>query len=605
MKNIQNASTGKQCTRWKFLVIATKFTLVATACHVLYLMLYSDGIKWPLNFSYTGSVHFLSSRAGSAHQGLHFYSYSCNDLIPFSNHFEHQLSASDLSARAVFLEDLTSEEQNHIMDPINVQIMADILQPYVSCVPDIPYNKSFDENRIFLAKNMNNMKHIEQYLQIENECQKHTDVFTGNLNQEPVFIIDSSSFGWEYDVLEFHVNEYYDTVDYILLQESIYGQRIIQKPQFYEAGIHNGRLAELDPLNKIIHIIEDDRPYYKYFEDYLRDKESWKNYIAKHHGKDWRNEGKFRFKGLLDFMQTLYNNDIDQFLKEHPRSLLIVSDLDEIISKYSLRLLKYCQIKDEESFWNQSATDDEARVPQHPFVFRYTMSVGSSGMGASLRLHRITKNLYQTFKQASQQNMNSKHGQSSSMSTWYQKLFPYRQVIGSWHFNRMQTPFQLFLKQMYLAESGNYFAPDFLCHQSLQDDDWKIKNIYTSKSNQNIHNTNAWITKQYLFGKYGISVHDSFSECKLKVVQNPMIIKNVYDLSLMLFFPVKSSLEKALDRRDSGKKNQPLPDFIIANKQRYPQYFPRFCTLVDDINHQFNYQCNWTNFDSYHDNYRL
>lgn len=89
------------------------------------------------------------------------------------------------------------------------------------------------------------------------DCAAFPDGLTGVRRQAPVRFAHMIQFGFEVDVLEIHLRELYDVVDYFFILESTRAQyEMLIKPFLWEKVRLQDRLRPF--LDKIVHIILDD-----------------------------------------------------------------------------------------------------------------------------------------------------------------------------------------------------------------------------------------------------------------------------------------------------------------------------------------------------------
>ena len=90
------------------------------------------------------------------------------------------------------------------------------------------------------------------------EGKFNRDVFTGKLRNSPVkTIIHAVKFSFDVNVLEIHLNEFNDVVDYFVIVESILGHRDqTRKPLLWEFVKNQARFRKFE--KKIVHFVLDD-----------------------------------------------------------------------------------------------------------------------------------------------------------------------------------------------------------------------------------------------------------------------------------------------------------------------------------------------------------
>ena len=530
----------------------------------------------------------------------HAFGDLCENLPDVRSHFfqkMYELGITESEKQSNIINQLVNNQRGSL-NPLTAELWANIISPYVTCIRPKTHNESFfnetyDQERINNAKHMYDKNYIESTLNMKEKCsdQRYSSIFTGNINQQPLFMIDMFAFGYEMDILEIRVNELYDVIDHFLLVESTYGQKIIHKPVYYDIALHNGRLARMDPFQKVIHYIDDDILYYGEYKKYYKpnsdelvfDPNNFRSDVFKGgaHGNDWRGEGKWRTLGFQYYLQTLYNGNIDSLIEKHPRAVLIASDLDIILNKNKLRLLKYCELKRPWEQWTQQGAKDAMLRTRDIWWYSFTFSSQFEFRGGPILIYKIDKNV-----------LNAMNGHSNAVSgRGFEDTFGALHING-WHLSRFQTPYQFMNKLLYLAEGASFHYISMLC------------NDYTS-------NRKAWSIRSYdgtiidrnYYKRLNLSRNNA--QCKQQVLFNPYYWTPLTDLGVTpltdpsIANQVGKRNEKINERKNGRWKHLPLPEYVAANKRRFASYFPQFCKLID-INNPWFYHCNFTHWKQYH-----
>ena len=148
-------------------------------------------------------------------------------------------------------------------------------------------------------------------------------VFTGKLRIKPVGkIIHSVKFSFDVDMLEIHLNELYDVIDYFVIVESVIGHaKHIKKPLLWEVVKNQPRFAKFE--SKIVHFILDDSDVLsKLPENGLFGLERLEEQIRWTKLKNWIEYQKFPNDTLIGF-----------------------GDSDEITSRQLVYKMRYCELK--------------------------------------------------------------------------------------------------------------------------------------------------------------------------------------------------------------------------------------------------------------------
>lgn len=469
----------------------------------------------------------------------------CSELPPFNEYILNNNINIDLLLNS-----------NKLM----IERFGDIIEPYISCIP-------WSEGVIPKL----NKKEITT---TSSECKLYPEIFTGNLllNGSEMFIIDLFAFGYEMDILEIRINTLYPIINHFILMEDIYAQRIIKKPLFYQRNKYK-RFATLDPKNKIIHFIKDDDTS-NYYNNNNRNNDR---------NNDWRNENYFRDKGFLKYIKNIYSNDIDIFLKKHPNSILLISDLDEIPDPEKLKLLKYCEMNKNifNKFWNNS----EGRIIETSYqFFQHNFNIFWFDRGIKSFMFYVNKKLYNKFIN-NQFNFNrNKIGYKSISSFNYLKKINYT----GWHLSRIQTPYSLYLKHLYLAEGGSWDWLKAICQINIKN--WTFKSLWNNHEIINID----WYKKIFLFNFKNISQ----SKCEKEIFLHPYWIKIFLDNGLEPYKVNRRFNKNGYQLKHTYK----LPKYLLLNHNRYPYFFPKFCKLKNYNYNLYDYKCNFTNINHFYDN---
>ena len=156
-------------------------------------------------------------------------------------------------------------------------------------------------------------------------CQGSVEsrIFSGQLRSRPIKIIHSVKLGYDVDMLEIHLNELYDVVDYFVIMESIKNHKgKMVKPLIWEFVRMQPRFAKFE--RKVIHFVMDDleviqpQPEAGLF-------------------------GAERLQEQLRWQKIKHWNEITKFLTS--QDLIGFGDSDEIANRINLHKLRHCALK--------------------------------------------------------------------------------------------------------------------------------------------------------------------------------------------------------------------------------------------------------------------
>ena len=148
-------------------------------------------------------------------------------------------------------------------------------------------------------------------------------VFTGELRSHPIKIIHSVKLGYDVDMLEVHLNELYEVVDYFVIMESIRNHKgNMVKPLIWEFIRLQARFSKFE--KKVIHFVMDD------LEIIQEPPESGLF-------------GTERLQELLRWKKIRLWNDVTKFLSS--QDLIGFGDSDEIANRVNLHKLRHCALK--------------------------------------------------------------------------------------------------------------------------------------------------------------------------------------------------------------------------------------------------------------------
>lgn len=206
------------------------------------------------------------------------------------------------------------------------------------------------------------------------DCNKYPDVFSGKL-ETPRKLGITIQFGFDLDVLEIALYQYYDIVDYIFIAESVRAHyKLRRKPLLWDRVKNTPRFSKFN--DKVIHVIIDD------IEMVTPNKNAGM----------WTGEGMQERHRFLEFMRwnekNSYFNDDD---------LIGMGDTDEIPSLENLLLLKHCKLKDpmlsiDVGIWFPRETVDWAFRTDYPVSGQYPHSLGDPTFYSIKILKSIVEN---------------------------------------------------------------------------------------------------------------------------------------------------------------------------------------------------------------------
>lgn len=186
-------------------------------------------------------------------------------------------------------------------------------------------------------------------------CSDYPNAFTGRRREAPPKIGHAIQFGFDLDVLEVHLNEVYDLVDYFFILESTFTHKdMVRKPLMWELVQRQPRYRKFLP--KIVHLILDD-------QESLEAKASGSDIFALESLQERR-----RYEKIMQW------NAITGAFK--PGDILGFGDADEVPSREVLQLLRTCHTKGpavDVGIWFPFGRVDRAfrtdwPVPGHPFT---------------------------------------------------------------------------------------------------------------------------------------------------------------------------------------------------------------------------------------------
>jgi hypothetical protein len=198
------------------------------------------------------------------------------------------------------------------------------------------------------------------------DCTHHPNAFTGILRSRPARIAHLVSFGFEADVLEIHINEIYDVVDYIFVCESTRAHhKNKRKHLVWELLRLQPRFARFQ--SKLVHLVIDDAdsavPASVTDIWYL---ERWQERLRFEKFVDWNSKQAVPFQ----------DDDLVGF-----------GDADEVASRKNFHLLKHCQIKPgmiDVGIWFaigslEYAFRTDFPIPGHPYTLGDPSFISISG----------------------------------------------------------------------------------------------------------------------------------------------------------------------------------------------------------------------------------
>jgi len=158
------------------------------------------------------------------------------------------------------------------------------------------------------------------------DCRKYPNAsFTGLRREKPVRVVHMVLFGFDVDVLEIHLRELYDVVDYFFILESTRTQlNGVRKPLIWEAVRLQERFAIF--REKVVHLILDD------VVSSLTSSEK---------------ENIFALQDTQERMlaEEFLNWNSKQSDPLNSDDLIGFGDTDEVTDRLNVHLLKHCQIQ--------------------------------------------------------------------------------------------------------------------------------------------------------------------------------------------------------------------------------------------------------------------
>ena len=441
----------------------------------------------------------------------------CESLPTFPEYIKELQNKTNMNAEAIINSMMNKSNLVHINEEY-----IDLLNPYISCIP----------SQVIINENPFKLQSDEDII---NLCKTGEHYFDGPRDKDKLpLIIDIFAYGYEAGLFEIRLKESYDIIDYFVVWESLYGQRLIRKPLYFEKSWHQ-RFKYLDPDLKVIHLIQDDVAW---FDVYKKQNDSLMD------GNDWRNEAIFRTEGFQKFLEIFNKNGdktdmqtlqfiVDEYNKKHEMNIeiqdviIITSDLDEILTYSTVAMLKYCkpkQIKFPINF---------KKVTFHRTIFDYVLSG---------KVKAKIEKAVDVINDDDEKSFNS---------------YPMFDVI---HITRGLNPFQDTLKELILAEGGSLV------------------------SNKNILDLEMpWKGQKEFMDKFGYGENDG----------DKLLIDKIKDPGISYFW-LKNGLRSCCgidtERRERDDKD-PMLWFAVCNKQRFPYLFPSNCELKNFDEHPLDYKC--------------
>ncbi|CAL8133531.1 unnamed protein product [Orchesella dallaii] len=214
------------------------------------------------------------------------------------------------------------------------------LLPYLIMVPKIEINQSCSRP----------LPKFPSYL--ENNC-------TSLAKPRKVGVL--LQFGFEADILEIHLHELSDIVDYFFILESTRSHFLgIQKPLIWEMLKHQKRFEQF--ANQTVHLVLDDIDTIK---ETIRVRTETERLYGGYFGMEWLQE-KLRW---LKFLQ--WNRATEYFRDD---DILGIGDVDEIPCRDTIFYLKHCELPSDPvdiGIWYPYGNINQAHetdwpVPNHP-----------------------------------------------------------------------------------------------------------------------------------------------------------------------------------------------------------------------------------------------
>lgn len=189
-----------------------------------------------------------------------------------------------------------------------VQLFLDTLAHYVTIEPLVPINHTCIPLPIVESANV--------------DCSKYPNAFeiSSPARVTPRKVGHLIQLGFDIDILEIHLQEIFEVVDYIFIIEATRSHySAYSKPLMWERVRSQGRFAKFK--NKIVHIILDDI-----------------DTVGR--GSFWEIETLQEEQRWLKFLEW---NDKTKFFGED--DIIGFGDADEISSRENINLLRYCSLK--------------------------------------------------------------------------------------------------------------------------------------------------------------------------------------------------------------------------------------------------------------------
>ena len=182
------------------------------------------------------------------------------------------------------------------------------LSAYIIKEPIIPINASCSQPPFVNPSKIN--------------CSLYPNAFTGRKRNSTARVAHLIQFGFDVDVLEIHLREIYDVVDYIFIIESTRSHLGFRRKWLMWENVRNQNRFALF-TSKIVHLIIDDvdaisdgKSYSVFHMEFLQEHMRWEKFLK------W--------------------NAITKYFKDD--DLIGMGDTDEIPSRNNIHLLKDCEI---------------------------------------------------------------------------------------------------------------------------------------------------------------------------------------------------------------------------------------------------------------------
>ena len=154
-------------------------------------------------------------------------------------------------------------------------------------------------------------------------CSLYPNAFTGQKRNSTARVAYLIQFGFDVDVLEIHLREIYDVVDYIFIIESTRSHLLFRKKKLMWENVRNQDRFVLFN-SKIVHLIIDDVDALSndknvnalFYMEQLQELKRWEKFLK------W--------------------NSINKYFRDD--DLVGIGDTDEISSRNNIHLLKHCEI---------------------------------------------------------------------------------------------------------------------------------------------------------------------------------------------------------------------------------------------------------------------